>query len=698
MEITASKLSKYWESLTEQEKSYYKRNVTDIEHARDQREQPCKEFDNLTYTQRYELQREADLSYNDLKGDNDSRDKNYSLTTGITRHKDTTVLSHLASMEFEADIEPYDEENNIQLELGETAEDLVKKSRELEGYTNKRLSIYRELIAQGDVFVEEQYIEQQSFNKDCKTDAGSDWTPGMKVSQFKFDDKPIVTVYDSCEVKLIPGKYVFLYNLTEQDIKKQSGVATYAEMSFAEAETIYGNWDRWDYVKESLSTQGCKDKVSEIFNTGITTQDPGFGIWGADYFWSIQKPGKGNVGIVKLYKQFTNEFMIFINGIMMLPIGFPLTKISPSAKVPIAKGSAEVIQNFSYSKGIPSNSYVDEKIFTYTYEALMKKLMQSAEPTLTNRTGKVLPRNFMQPSKVHTGLRANDLEPLLPPETRTITNSDTAFFGIVREILNTKTVEDAFSGGSEGSGTATEFLEQKKNTIGKLFQVIAGVKNLEEDLAKLRIANIITHWTKAKEEAKYEETLELVEGVMTVTGKKLIPGKTSKKYRTETVKTKLKQENKQGIRVVRFHGVDDLLPSPREQQREEDKMEKEYKSPVRISYLNAQEFLKTLYWHWKINIIPRSTDGSKLELLTYLDNKQRIANLFGIDAIQRDYTLQRVATMNDEEYDKAYVPSSQQAQLQQMQSDLGKKGTERNPLESVLNANKPSLGKEAKMI
>lgn len=698
MDLQTTRLSKYWDKLTDKEKSYYKRTIMELEACRDQREQPFKEFDNLTYTQRYELQREADLSYNNLQGDADSRDKNYSLTTGITRHKDTTVLSHLASMEFEADIEPYDNENNIQLELGETAEDLVKKSRELEGYANKRLSIYRELIAQGDVFVEEQYIEQETFNKDCKNNDGNEWTPGMPVDAFRFDDKPIVTVYDSCETKLILGKYVYLYNITEQDIKKQSGVATYSELSFSEAETIYGNWDRWEFVKESLATKGCTDKVSQIFNTGIVSGEVGFGAWGADFFWSIQKPGKGNVSIVKLYKQFTNEFMVFINGIMMLPVGFPLTKISPSGKVPIGKGSAEVIQNFTYSKGIPSNSYVDEKIFTYTYEALMKKLMQSAEPTLTNRTGKVLPRNFMQPSKVHTGLRASDLEPLLPAETRTITNSDTAFFGIVREILNTKTVEDAFSGGSEGSGTATEFLEQKKNTIGKLFQVIAGVRFLEEELAKLRIANIITHWTKSKNEAMFEETLELVEGVMTVTGKKQVPGKVSNKYRTETVKTKLKQENKQGVRVVRFHGADELLPSPREQQREEDKMEKEYKSPVRISYLNAAEFLKTLYWNWKVNIIPRSTDGSKLELLSYLDNKQRIANLFGIESIQRDYTLQRVANMNDEEYDKAYVPSNQQAQLQQMQSDLGKKGTEQNPLQSVMNANKPSLGKEAKMI
>lgn len=681
------KLSDYYKSLTEQETSAFSKWIVTLERMRDQREQSYKEFDNMTYTQRYEVQRNTDMAYNDLQGDQDERDKGFSLTTGVTRHKDTTVLSHLMSMQFDPNIEARDDENTLHIELGENVEDLVKISREKEMYDLKRNSVYRELIAQGDVFVEEQIVEYVDVVKDCKAENGELWKPGMKISSFKFDDKPILKTYSQCEVKLIPGKYVFLGSLTEQNIRKQNIVATYNEMSFSEAKSVFGNWDRWQYVEAATDPNNCKDQVSEKFNTGVAVTNSGLGSYGADYFWSMIKPGKGNVGIVKIYEPFENNFMIFINGIMMIPVGFPLTKISPSGFAPIANAGAERIPNFSYSKGIPSNTYVDEKLYDYVYQAMMKKMMQSAEPTLANRTGIVLPRNFMKPGKAIPGVSAKGLEAFLPAETRTITQSDNLFFQTAREILNTKTVDDAFSSGGNDKSTATQFLEEKKNTIAKLFQMVDAVAHLERQLVELRIANIITHWTKPEVTPIYEDVEKIVDGVKKSTKER----KEKKKYRSEIVKTQLKRENKEGMRVIRFYDKDSTeLPAIRVQQKEEEGLEKEYGMPVRITYLNAPEFMRTLSWYWIIKIIPRSEDATKLEVLSYIDNKTRIAQLFGVDGINRDYTLQRIATMMNEDYEKAYIPSNMNNMKDMLQKTLS---TEKNPLQSVINKGEPTLGK-----
>jgi hypothetical protein len=42
--------------------------------------------------------------------------------------------------------------------------------------------------------------------------------------------------------------------------------------------------------------------------------------------------------------------MVYINGIMMLPIGFSLYEVSPSGKIPMAKGDAEVTPGYAYAK------------------------------------------------------------------------------------------------------------------------------------------------------------------------------------------------------------------------------------------------------------------------------------------------------------------------------------------------------------
>lgn len=98
------------------------------------------------------------------------------------------------------------------------------------------------------------------------------------------------------------------------------------------------------------------------------------------------------MGIVHIYNHAECTYQIFLNGIMMLPVGYSMYEVSPSGNIPIAKGDAEIITGFAYSKGVPVNTIVDTKMFDQVYNAVTQKMMQSANPTMGNMTGRVLPK------------------------------------------------------------------------------------------------------------------------------------------------------------------------------------------------------------------------------------------------------------------------------------------------------------------
>lgn len=687
----------YWNGLSDAEKAHQKALMQRLSLMRDQRETNLKEWDNLTYSQRYEINRQADLGYNSLVGDLDERDKNFSMRTGVTRAKDTSILSHAASFDFEPAINAYDKENRMVVELGDNTADLVKRSREIEHWQDKRYEVYREFIAQGTVFVEEEYVQKLIFQKDAKNDDGTDWKPGQKISAYKQDETPLVSVQEDCEANLILGKYVYLASLTVGDIQKQPIVATYREISYPEFKRVYGNWDRSEYVAWTVA-KGARyqDNISQIFNNGTMTPTQGsnYGVWGADYFWNLRNPGK-NVGLVKVYEPFSNRYQLFANGVMLLPIDFPLTKISPSGLIPIAKGDAERIPNFAYAKGIPANTYVDEKIYDFTYQAMMKKLLQSSEPTLSNNTGRELPRNWAKPGMAYRGIKASMLEPLLPIEARTITQSDTSYFEIVKEIINDKSVDDSFSGGTQDAGqTATVYLEQQKNTISKLFQIIDGIKALERQLIALRIANIYANWTKHESQVIQKEVVKIVDGIPQITEVKKV---NKNNYRSETIDTKIKDANQDGLKIIRFYDQADVLPKMQKHVDEEEALSDLFGKPVRVVYMHAPSLSRIFDWTYRIDIIPHDTRTGDAQMLAYLDAKQRIANLFATDPtgiINKEYTLERISEFQDEDSSKAYNLPDPAAQMQQAQmaAAAGQPPPGQSPMGGTMGAGQPASG------
>ena len=141
-------------SLTDEEQKKQIKDLQLLQNMRDTREKTYKEFDNLTYSQNYDLNREADLAYTDKSvlinkmNSGDAITSKYDMTTGATRTKDKSLISHLMAFNFEADIIAYDKDNKIVNDLGESTEDLINRSLEVECWDKKKIDIITEFVAQ----------------------------------------------------------------------------------------------------------------------------------------------------------------------------------------------------------------------------------------------------------------------------------------------------------------------------------------------------------------------------------------------------------------------------------------------------------------------------------------------------------------------------------------------------------------------
>jgi hypothetical protein len=668
----AVKKAKAWDVYTDAEKVAYKVYMNELSQMRDNLRVALVEFDDKTYLQAYEENRKADLAYNQEVDET----TDFRVTTGLTREKDTTVLSTLINFNLQPNISAFDKDNSIISELGNEMEDLVKKSRELEAYPEKRQDIYRELIAQGAVYVEEVYKEVKILSK-----YDTDWQPTQKIADFKGDDKPIYDVEGKCETKLHLGKYVLFSSMNEPELQNNGTVATYEEVDRSVAHAMYGTWDRWELVPEEV-------------NNETPFKDNATGATGSDYMWNTYKVAKGKVGITKVMKRFENKAMIFLNGVMVLPVNFPLTKLSPSGLYPIAKGLGERIPNFAVGKGIPSKTRVDQKMYDTFLRAMVGKAWQSYKPALGNKSGNVLSRDIVNANQITHGIKQNDIFTILPQQLLSITNGDVSMFELVKQVINEKSTTDSYAGQTvSGTATATEIVNQQKQTMLKLASLIDGVRSLEKRLILLRIYNIVTNWTKSEEAPVYDETVEVVDGVHMVTGKKINPLKKEKKFKQFATDTSF-TDGKKGTKISKFIGNEEKLPSVREQIQIEDKMAEDYGKPVRMSYINA-EWLRQLEVIWNVDVIVSSDTDDQMQLLMFMDNLARIAKLFGVQVFKQDYVLQRIAGKMNEDPDKLFASTDQSAiadMLKQLsEAKNGKPATQvDNPAQQMANANRPT--------
>ena len=580
--------------------------------AKSQRDNKWEEFDDDNYLTVYEDDAKAANSYLRPKmNEEDTR-----IVTGTTKQKVQTLLSTVLNLNLESSLIAFDKYNKIIDDIGETMEDFVEKSREMEDYETQRVLIYKEAFDHGTAFTEEQYYSSSSLNKKLKD---TDFSDGVDFSKLEWDEE-LEKNNPECRTRLLSGPNVYLGNIREFFIKNQPYVFTVDHIGWSEAEKIYSKWDRWKYVsKYDNDILGLEGSSNVPYSN-----------------WTLEELKKGMVEVIKYQDKWTNEYQIFLNGVMMLPVGFPLTVISPSGDFSIAKLDVNPISNFfAYSKSIPSDTKVSQEVMDEFLRLAILKTEQSFTPPMANNTNKILSKKNLLPGVFTRDINTDQVKPLI--ESNGVTASEFGMIGFIKEMVDEMSIDPTFSGEDTGKITATEYQGRMQQQMKKLGYSLLGVLNFEKQLTWLRIYNIIQNWTKPIDN-KVDEVRNTLVDV----------------YRS--VEKDTEEDGKNVRKIIEFSPEKSMLDDYQVMAEEKMISQGRYagKKDIRKIYIDPG-MLKNLKAYWFITVTPTEKESDELNKVLFIQNIKDAMGLFGMELLNMEYIRDRFASVIGENPDKFFM-------------------------------------------
>jgi hypothetical protein len=559
---------------SEEELLFFGGIIRQLNDAWNQRQQSYTELDDMSYDQWYIANKKASLGYIPPKVNR----QDVRVVSGTTREKTNTLLNAVMRYNYGVSVEAFDENDIPNMELGETIADLVSKTRELEcvRYDVKRPLFLHELLSQGTAFLRENWVENMVIRKRLE-----DIDP-KNFLKAKWEDIPEVGE-KYCDTQLLPGYTVYLGNIREFYIQKQPYIGAVRQLTRAEAESIYGKWARWKNVPI--------DVKHTIAGTLSQQAMPYEGFYMTNIMPQITEE-------ITYYNVWTNTIQIMLNGIMMLPVGFPLEYLFGRIEYPIVKADIEPISsNFAYSRGVPAKTKFSQALIDEMYRAIILKTRKSFEPPLANNTGKLLSKNILYPGHVQDGVDPTKIQEI--GNNQGVTNPEMAAVEFIKKIIDESSVSPVFEGQSaKGQQTAREVMELQKQSLMRLGLTIIGVINMETELVWKRIWNICKHWT----EPVGSEQVKIGDEV-----KKL------NKYRTASMPS-IMPNGVMGQKLVEF--TDQGLPHPNQVSAEAKLLSEKFGKPVTKVYLSPED-LKNIKYTFKVKITPTEKDPSELKAIMF---------------------------------------------------------------------------------
>lgn len=579
------------------------------------RESALPQFDGVGYTRYNETNEMADISFlPPIKNKGDSR-----ITTGITHEKDSSLVSFFLNMNFEGTVHVFKGDKE-QFELGTALTKLVRKSRELENYDNKRAQFYRNYVAQGTSFSVEEYQEIWVPDKELITDE----VDPTALDKVKWIDKGLKKVTCGCISTLIDGKKVFLENIREPNIQKNN-TYTVEYVPRDIMESIWGKTSQWKYVPYMVTPSAT--------SLGTLAQGSIY----SDWIWGEIDYTKCEV--VKVYRPFEQRFQIYINGVPMLKPKFPLKAVSPSGLVPIAKGDSDLMNMFAYSKSEPAKTKIDQAVFDEVLQNMIVKSRQSVFVPRANNTGRVITPDMFLGGRVISNLDPNKLPPLI--NNPGITPADFSFYQLFKEQIDSKTISALLEGtGNNKVATLGEYMDQQKKALLKLGGKIDGIVQWEKQMLQLRVMNLLAHGYQKGSNGTYNDI-------------------TTNDFMSNGAK---------GMNVMKFS--DPLHKTPYDVRNEEMAYKKQNGAEAEITYLNPtllKQMIDDPEYYFCYEIVPVDKNNDKLTQMMFVSMITQAINLFGIDSMQVDGLKKRYAAVMGQEYDDLFL-SPQDLAIKQQQA------------------------------
>ena len=567
-------------TYTKDEEIYNRALQTKLETARDNRDQSHREFDNLdivSYCDANEKGANTELEPVKNRGETQYQ-------SGTLRTKMMAFLNQFLRLNLEPDIVAYNNKNIAVSALGDAMEDVIYKTEELDtgDEEEKRMLRQYELLKQGTVFVEDIWIDVWDKVKEI---TGGFWGNKKEAKWTTVVKKAL----GRPRRRIIPFLSVYLGSMREYFLENQPYTFLVEDEGYKKMEAIFGAkdeegkdlWDMWKYVPRT--------RVS--MTSGIDMTSGSWSLLGAeDAKETVQK-------IVYQCKQ-DNEIQIILNGIPMLPMGYPLTAVSPDGEYTFVQQNLEPIKhNFALGKSFIFNNKNIVAVLDMMMKLAVLKTKKSFLPPLLNKSDRLITRDIMMPGQITRGIMPGDLVPVSEHDVTGVTSSEFNMIAEIKRGIDEKTVSPTMTGSRESGAnvTATQIVELSKQAEVMMGLLELSASGLEKKLAKKRLGIILAKWFDP-----IDDVVDTVRNVL------------KKKYRVVSRIANIKNVGK-GLKVI---APTDRKYSNKQIGALEENMSKATSTgmPVRITLINPEE-IKQMELTWVITVRPRekkSSDYSKL--------------------------------------------------------------------------------------
>lgn len=536
---------------TAQESEYIGRILSRIISAKIARDSVKIEFNNMTYLQWFK-NNEAIANTTIIRTE---ENKDLAIYSGTVEQKLLAILAEINRLNLTGEVRVFDKENNELQELGIAITDIVHKTEEVEEEVSspnqeKKLMRQLELLKQGTVFIQDNWVKKWHTKKDLNKKFDG------KVNGVEWNQK-LEKVFDGPVRDILYGPGVYLGNIRNFGIKGQPFLFTMKLSSYEETKSRFGMkdkdgndvWERWKYVP--------RQRVSMVDQDTLQTMPLGEG-------WSITDLEQNTVEEIHYQDEINDEYQIFLNGIAMLPVGFPLSAITPDGRFNIQMQVLQVINPFfAYGRSFISKTEQLSKLLDEMIRLLLIKTRKSIHPPYANVSGKVISEKSLMPGAISMGIDPGALV-AIGQEGQGATASEYQMLRELREDIDRVTVGPQFQGQAGKSGTtAFEVDTLQKQAEKSLTLIIFACGMLEKKVTWLRACYIFANY--------FEPVGTQVNEVM---------NELENTYRTLSVKTQIPDRGAGIRKIIPTQNV----PTPEDIYQEEEYMDTPEPGPGQIRH------------------------------------------------------------------------------------------------------------------
>jgi len=599
-------------TFDDEDLEYKKFLMKRLEKARRLNDQAHADFGDLTRHEYYEenIKIANTLSFKAKKNKTD-----VDVQSGTVESKLDALLSNINNLNLATEVHAFDRDDNEIVEAGAAIEDIIAKTKQNEiggdttGDEEKRIARQRELLVQGTVFVQEEWLKKWEIKKKLK---------GKYQGEFKGVewDEELVKVFEGPNKTLLHGPNVYLGDITEYSMENQPFIFVVTRMSYDTAKAKYGKFENWKHVKRGKATSFAKSETTNLFdNTQL-----------------LSEIRDDQVEIIMYQDQGRDEFNILINGIMMMPTQFPLSAVTPDGTYNVVKQIFRTFRNdFAFGKSFVSSGSIRQlsKLIDEMLNLFVLKTRKSITPPYLNISGRVINPKVLQPGRISMGIDPGVLQPVAGQEVQGVTAGEYGFIDRLSQTIDRSTVSPVFTGNSEqGTQTATEVLQLKQQAELTLGLTITVCALLEQKLDNKRLHNILKNWFEP-----------IGEKVVEINGAR----KKIKKFRNVSREVQVEGE---GLTERTIIPTDEPVPSSREIRNVEIAESKKKGRPVRKIVINRKELANAdLLWYTVVT--PKEKETSALFKVSFREMLADMVSLTQLGSVPNRASL-------EEEFAKAW--------------------------------------------